>query len=317
MPRTAAGSGNRRLETVYEFRTTNQNIAGGLIHNRGDEDTGLCMDAGTGLAGAKLQVKTCDENSSKQMWSYTQKLLLQLAGTSLCLQSDFKSSAQDIVLTACNVSERLQKWSFDDNGKFQGSNTNGTLNGYCFTVQNDKVNGSAVRVENGCGSGYDTKHTFSPEPKVGAGAAGEYTQQLVNYKMFGRCLDVTNQDVNYAWLIGYGCKQAPDPNQITWNQRFQYDTSQRQYFTNSPSGKRCLQAGTTSGPAVAGTRVLTKTCVNGDVSQKWTNTKDTGVYATSYNVVNVNGLCLTLRPDGPYGSLQLPEAVGLRGHRPL
>jgi hypothetical protein len=71
----------------------------------------------------------------------------------------------------------------------------------------------------GCGGAADNTRTFAPEASVGAGAAAA-PYNLVNFKQFGRCVDVTNFDTTLGYLIVWPCKQAPNPLSVAWNQRF-------------------------------------------------------------------------------------------------
>ncbi len=300
VPGLAAGAGNRTLRTIYDFKTTNANVAGGLIHLY-NQDTPLCMQvkAKGNPAGKddKLTLATCDRTNPGQIWSYTPDLLLQIVGTDLCLEAESKKNMH-ITLQPCAPTNPEQKWSFNDVGRFEGD-TNGNTNGFCFTSKDDPaVDGSEMLMQQECGGGYDHVHTLSPEAKVGAGAAGESVGNLVNYRYFGRCLDVTNQNVDAAWLIGYPCKQRPDPKYLTWNQVFTYNTTTKQYSTAPGNTTYCLQAGNNSTPPGSMTRVLTVVCNVGQTYQRWTPTKDTGSYASSYNIKSENGLCLTLG-DGP------------------
>jgi Ricin-type beta-trefoil lectin domain len=310
IPGSTAGAGNRSLETVYRFKVTNKNVPGGLIHVH-DQLTALCLDVsdnqGVDLSN-QLTIQPCDRNNPGQIWSYTKDLLLQVTadnGTLLCLQSEpagTDTGKPPIKLAACDPTDPQQVWSFNDVGRFEGTDDGTSTNGWCFTSLSDPSDataGSQVVPRQACSGGYDWIHTFSPEPQVGAGAAGESIGNLVNYHYFGRCLDVTNQNVDWTWLIGYPCKQKPDPSLLTWNQVFNYNGATQQYYTNSPSGQYCLQPGDSSNPPVVGTRVLTKPCTTGERYQKWTRTGDTGVYASSYNVVNDGGLCLSLTVPGP------------------
>ena len=127
--------------------------------------------------------------------------------------------------------QQRQEWSFDDSGKFEGAASNGNINGYCISSNpyNNPVVGGFL-YEQGCTGGFDTE-TWNPDTQVGAGAAGNNTQQLVNYLEFGRCLDATDQDPNHAWMIDYPCKQAPDPAKITWNQRYTYNSTAKTIST--------------------------------------------------------------------------------------
>ncbi len=62
-----------------------------------------------------------------------------------------------------------------------------------------------------------------PEPQVGAGAASFQTSQLVNYKEFGRCADVTNMTTSFRYMILYPCKQDPSGgSKLAWNHRWYY-----------------------------------------------------------------------------------------------
>ena len=70
------------------------------------------------------------------------------------------------------------------------------------------------------GSVTDTAQTWVPSPTAGAGMAGAGNSQLVNYRQFATCLDVTGQDPTSAFLILYTCKQNPNPANVAWNQKF-------------------------------------------------------------------------------------------------
>ncbi len=301
VPGSMAGAGNRTLSTVYTFETTNENIAGGLIHLY-NQDTPQCLDVDstTNVPGKddKLTIAACDATRRGQNWVYTPDLLLQVAGTNLCLEA-VSTTNRFVTLQPCDTEKREQKWSFNDVGRFEGAAGTGNVNGWCFTAEHaPAVNGDRVKMQSECSGGYDYVHTFSPEAKVGAGAAGEDVGNLVNYRYFGHCLDVTSQNVNAKWLIGYPCKQTPDPKFLTWNQVFTYQSASKQYKTTPPAGAYCLQVGSNASPPTVGTRALVKPCNTGEVYQQWTPTRSTRVYTTSYNVVSKNGLCLSL-VDGP------------------
>lgn len=300
VPGLSAGAADRTLRTIYDFKTTNANVPGGLIHLY-DQDTPLCLQVKAKgnpvLKNDKLALATCDGTNPGQIWSYTTDLLLQIVGTNLCLEAA-SVAGTPITLQPCAPTRPEQKWSFNDIGRFEGD-TGGNTNGFCFTAKDDPaVDGSQMLIQKECGGAYDHIHTLSPEAKVGAGAAGESIGNLVNYKFFGRCLDITNQNVDVAWLIGYPCKQRPDPRYLTWNQVFTFDAATKQYRTAAPGGASCLQAGDNTTPPGSMTRVLTKPCNVGETYQRWTPTKATGSYASSYNIKSDNGLCLTLG-DGP------------------
>jgi hypothetical protein len=140
----------------------------------------------------------------------------------------------------------------------------------------------------------------------------------VNFSQFGRCLDVTEQNINYAYLIAWPCKQAPDPTLVTWNQKWALPaiaataTSATGRITTKPSSLYCLQS---PGSTAAGQYVTPVLCPAPDAtpqSQLWTVYGDTGVYATSYRIQDSSGFCLTttdpraaipdLYPKGQHGS---------------
>jgi Tfp pilus assembly protein PilX len=317
LPGTAL-SGNRTVEQTYRFSVTNENVPGGQIQVN---TANLCLAAASHSNGAAIKVVTCDNKDADilQRWSYTPQLLLQTAdasGNKYCLKADSTNNSPAVLTSTCDATRANQVWSFNDVGRFEGATANGsggwtgTTNGWCLTIQNDKKDGSIVHMKQECSGDYDSKHTFNPVAAVGAGAAGDATRQLVNYRYFGRCLDITNQNKNADWLIGYPCKQAPSSTYVAWNQKFFWDSGTQQFCTNvtnaavsacSPvnSNLYCISAGSPgSTPAVAG-RVLLKPCSATDTVQKWTRRYNTGDYSTSYNILTVNkGLCLELNPTG-------------------
>ena len=308
-------TGNRTVEQTYRFRVTNENIPGGLIV---DNTTNLCLAAASHTNAAAVKVVTCDTTGADilQKWAYTTQLLLQTtdaSGNKFCVQASSSNNSPAVLTNACDATRANQVWSFNDVGRFEGAASNGSggwtgsTNGWCLTVQNDKVNGSIVYMKQECSGAYDSKHTFNPEAAVGAGAAGDSTRQLVNYRYFGRCLDVTGQNKDATWLIGYPCKQAPSSSYVAWNQKFYWDSTTSQLCTDttnaavSSCGARnnnlyCLTTGSSS-PA-AGTRVVLDPCTSTQ-AQKWSRRYDTGTYATSFNILTAsNGLCMELNPTG-------------------
>ena len=119
----------------------------------------------------------------------------------------------------------------------------------------------------------------------------------MNYRYFGRCLDVTKQQVDWKWLVGFPCKQAPNPAKLRWNQVFSYNAASKQWVTQSPSGAYCLQAGGTAtdpSPPTDGPIVTVQPCDTAQTYQQWSYPAQTDRYETSYNVVSANGLCMTL-----------------------
>lgn len=311
----AANVGNRKLQTVLQLPTTNQHIVGGPL--RAYNYTTLCMDGGDSSdnvkAGNTVYLRTCDSTKQGQKFSYTSDLFLQLVGTTsshplLCLQATASTNAI-ATLANCSATTATQLWSFTGNRTFQASNANRTdiQSGYCLGTKSTSsssdvtpANGVRIGVTGTCS--FAVGHSWLPDSTVGAGAAGTAQGQLVNYQYFGNCLDITNVDPTWSFLIGYPCKQNPNPSKLDWNQLWSYNSSAQQWVATSGSTTYCLQAGSNSSPPSAGALVLTKTCNSGEQYQKWISTGNIdGDYADSYQIKlakNTN-LCLQLTQPAP------------------
>jgi Tfp pilus assembly protein PilX len=317
--------GNRALHTTYRFKTSDLNIAGGRLNMN---TTSLCMDAGTNpVVGTNVTLSTCQNRGvsmGQSSWSYRPDLTIYDTNTGspgLCLTAPLGStfgtgSGQQLTLQTCATDgnattypyqaspslQQRQEWSFDDNGKFEGAANGGNINGYCISANpyNNPVAGGFL-YEQGCSSGGFDTETWNPDPQVGAGAAGNNTQQLVNYLEFGRCFDATDQDPNHSWMIDYPCKQAPDATKITWNQRYTYNATAKTISTyDTANGTTyCLTAPATLSGTPINNVVLLKTCGGTYASQQiWTESGDSGSYATSYTIVSAAGSCLSVVQPG-------------------
>jgi hypothetical protein len=313
---TAAGAfstvPNRTVHGTYTFQTTNQNIAGGLVHvYQTATSDDLCMDAGSGspAAGTSLQMQPCTPGDSQQTFAYDTHLNLLLVSAKtpllplgMCLDAGTPHAAGQVVAfqPCATTTKPQQQWSINDSANFEGTTDGKTLDGYCFHVQTPNTPGSFVVLSTSCHGAYDNIQTFQPEPPVGAGAAGPDANQLVNFSEFGRCLDVTEQNVNYAYLIAWPCKQAPDPANITWNQKWALPviaakaTEATGPITTKPAaGLYCLQSPLS---IAAGRYVKTVLCpVAGatPANMLWTVHAGTTSYATSYRIEDDSGYCLT------------------------
>jgi hypothetical protein len=302
----------RSVRGTYTFQTTNQNIAGGLVHvYKTATSTDLCMDAGSSspASGAKLQMQPCSAGSGRQVFAYDTHLNLVLVSTKtatqplgMCLDAGAPHAlGQYVAFRSCTpTTSAQQQWSINDSANFEGSTDGLTLDGYCFNVQTPNTAGSFVVLGSGttCHKGYDNIETFQPEPSVGAGASGASVNQLVNFKQFGRCLDVTEQNVNYAYLIAWPCKQAPDPANVTWNQKWALPavvspaTEASGPVTTTKSAVRyCMQS---PASVAAGQYVRSVLCPAGatPLEMTWTVSAGTDSYATSYRIKDGYGYCL-------------------------
>jgi Tfp pilus assembly protein PilX len=342
---SAAGK-PRTVQSTYIFTTTNQNISGGLIHAYNDGSAAfvdLCPDAGSAhpAVGDNVTMQPCDQNDPGQQWAYQSDLSFLLTSTTndtgtkapMCIQGAGSPSAAKgtlLKMAACSGQPLTcagvpcpvtiqQQFSFDDSAHFRNTYNSSpghpTLAGYCWTQTSVNTAGTTLQLTDGCG-GYATNNTWRPVPAVGAGMSGVATQQLVNYQEFGRCMDATDQDPAHSYMIAFPCKQSPSPSEITWNQKYSYDSSKGTISTAVTGGGYagqtfCLNSpmATQSNPAVAGPFVTLQVCPTTiPTSMKWTEVGNTGNYLTSYVVHDSSNpqLCLGLGLTG--GSLGSSEA---------
>lgn len=314
---------SRTLSGTYTFETTNQNIVGGLIHvYKTATSTDLCLDAGSTspAAGTSVQMQPCATGSSRQKFAYNNNLTLVLVASKttslplgMCLDAGTPQATGKVVKfqPCATTTKPQQQWSINDSSNFEGTADGTTLDGLCFNVQNPNVAGSFVILgatsASTCRKGYDNIETFQAEASVGAGAAGGSAGQLVDFQEFGRCLDVTEQNYNYAYLILWPCKQAPNPALVTWNQKWALpaiatgNTSATGRIYTSPSpGPYCLRSPLST---AASQYVMVVACPTSGalpLNQTWTVYADTGVYATSYRIMDSAGYCLA--PTDPAAS---------------
>jgi hypothetical protein len=270
----------------------------------------LCFDAGSAspVAGTNLQMQPCNSVSRHQKFAYTKDLNLVLTSTrttamplGMCLDAA-PVTGNNVQFRPCiDPPAARQRWSLNDSSHFQGTDpVTLNLNSLCFRIQTPNTAGSFV-VLGACGS------SFAPEAAVGAGAAGASSNQFVNFSQFGRCLDVTefHNWVTYGYLISWPCKQAPDPTDIGWNQKWSFPPVPvgaassapgriTTLSTNPPPILHCLRS---PGSVAPGQYVTITPCPGGSGTtqqdQRWTIYGDTGVYATSYRVTDGYGYCLT------------------------
>jgi len=220
----------------------------------------------------------------------------------MCLEAP-RPHANGGLLTFQPCQKRVahQQWSLDDNSMFRGTTDGINLDNFCLTKRNDDSNpGSDIML--GACVGVDYRTNFRPQTGVGAGMASVDTKQLVNYEQFSRCLDVTNQNATYSYMIVWFCKQAPNGG-VTWNQLWtlpEYTTTGatatagriRTYGPNNP-GYCLLSPGSTLAGQYVKMSPCTLTGILTDERLKWTMFGDTGNYATSYRIVDSDGNCLT------------------------
>jgi hypothetical protein len=309
----AAGSaGTRTIDATYTFKTTNENVTGGAIQLAAPAVNPLCMDAGTIASpptGTHVTMQRCVlGGTSSQRFAYTSDLSIMLVGSErtgallgMCLEAPVPHAAGGLVtFQPCLARVARQQWSLDDSSQFRGTTDGVKLDGFCLSVKVPDNNPGSDVVVGSCNTGAN-QTTFRPQTGVGAGMASAVTNQLVNYKQFSRCLDVTNQVATSSYMIVWFCKQAPDGG-VTWNQQWTYPpltttadnaTPERIRTTGTNNPGYCLL---TPGSTLAGKYVTMTPCtptgILTDERLKWTVYGDTGNYATSYRIVDSYGYCL-------------------------
>jgi Ricin-type beta-trefoil lectin domain len=314
-------SAGRTLVTTYVFKTTNTTIVGGSIQISPTNSTVLCMDAGSATAPAATAVvlRTCSTSSppsAQQSFTYRTDLTLQLMSSvnainpnGLCLAPSATPPAATnaIQLAQCGALGQppyQQQWSYSDAGKYQASvatsKADGVLPDLCISATGQSVGVPLMLMA--CGSSAQ----WIPSPSVGPGGAA--LPQWVNSGEAGRCLDVTNGDVNSTYLIDYPCKQNPNPNAVSSNQKFyapaigagQTSVTGQIYTTVTAGGtKYCLTSpGTNIGRVTLGPTGTggVQACGSGGATQTWTiyGGDKSLAQANKYTVVDNTGLCLGL-----------------------
>ena len=317
--------GNRSQTGVYQFQVPAANIAGGRLREYGVD---LCVDAGEAPAvGSALTLQAClPLGAARQTWQYRQDLTLFYGGNpalNLCIQG---TQTQPPALARCTGTgdgatytsggqhyargQQIQLWSFNDDGHFAAAADNGDVSGSC--LQPEAAGGGVRLTVYGCTGGTTEFRSFDPDPQVGAGKAGgnlsgrpgSPTSQYVNFEEFGRCLDVTSQQVTASFLIAYPCKQAPDSTRLTWNQVWTFTATSGAQGTMSTNhgGRYCLTAPDTD------EYVTLRPCATDTRSQLWTATgEQAGSPTTSYELVSTTrSQCLSLGGTRTsYGSLKI------------
>ncbi|MEV6634014.1 ricin-type beta-trefoil lectin domain protein [Actinoplanes sp. NPDC051470] len=303
--------GTRTLESTYTFKTSNENISGGAVQLASPAaPLALCMDSGEDsypAAGSTAKAQLCKSGgASDQRFAYTADLNLKVVSSEtagapdgMCLEAAYPRAIGNVVkFQPCLKLTARQQWSLNDSSEFSGTRENEVvLNEFCLSLLNPGITGSDIVL--GSCAAVSNKNVWRSQPGVGAGMSSAATNQLVNFKQFSRCLDVTNFTPGWPYMIVWFCKQAPN-GVPPWNQAWYMSPAGsnilqkriRTINTNDGQGY-CL---TTPGSTAAATYVtLTACAATGILDDKmvWTVYGDTGVYASSYRIVDKNGFCLT------------------------
>jgi hypothetical protein len=306
--------GTRTLEATYTFKVNNENITGGAIQLAAPTTPKpLCMDGGTDASpatGTPVTMQWCTAGgSSDQRFAYTTELNVKLIGSErgdaqagMCLDAPLPHKTGDpVTFQPCLGRSARQQWSLNNNGNFQGTSDGVNLDSFCINLVNTTGQPGALIV-GGCG-GVSNRNVFRPQAGVGAGMASSTTRQVVNYKQFSRCLDVTNHDADKStYEIVWFCKQAPDGN-VSWNQQWSLPavsvdlasaiTERIRTFGSGNPGYCLRTPDSISGYVTMRPCPVASAGPIPEKNMKWKVFGNTGDYTTSYRIVDVNGYCLT------------------------
>jgi len=323
--------GDRYLSAIYKFRVSNINVAGGPIYNN---DGKFCLSATTATVGSLIKfvkASSCT-NNDLQLWIYDTDYQIKLASTAvvgapgLCITGPVNDgeATQNAKLATCltTVVRWNQLWSWTGSYSWTGQKKNiaGGFSNYCLSPDADNgadLTGKYLKVRTGC------KGQFAPSAQVGAGPAGYATHQIVNYKEFGRCADLTNENLNSTFMISYPCKQDPTGTgaNLHWNHKWYYTEplpgvptapDQEIYvnYHNDVNQRYCLNAPTYA----SGSKDVWFSSCNGGEQQKWTRVYETGDYASSYLFVDYLGRCLATDPTQIFsGDISRIDVLGCNG----
>ena len=101
---------------------------------------------------------------------------------------------------------------------------------YCFNVQNPNVSGSQIILSTNCNGGYDNIQTFSPDGggRRRCGRCDRRASWSTSTSSAAAWTSPTRTSTS-SFLIDWPCKQAPDPTNVAWNQRWVLPTAQREH----------------------------------------------------------------------------------------
>jgi hypothetical protein len=307
---TAGTPGTRTIEATYTFKTNNENITGGAIQLASPTTNPLCMDGGLDASpatGSSVKMQLCKSGgSSDQRFAYTTDLNIKLVGSEttaapagMCLDAPVPHATNGLVtFQPCLGRSARQQWSLDNNSNFRGTTDGVNLDAFCLNLANPGAAGSTI-VLGPCGNVAD-RRTFRPQTGTGAGMASAATGQLVNYKQFSRCLDVTNHAPTSSYMIVWFCKQAPD-GAVSWNQKWTLPPVTTTAADAHPERIRTAGSGNPgycllTPTSTAGYVTMSPCALTGALTEnrmKWTMYGNTGDYTTSFRIVDTNGYCLT------------------------
>lgn len=314
---SAASGGTRTITALYTFTTTTVNIPGGLIRNT---DSTRCLKATSATAGSTINVvpiAQCTDNTLN-MWVYDTDYKLKLASTVksatvLCItgrQWGTSTNQVNATLRACAATNKAahgnQLWSWEPPGSWVSQNEANTSRGGRWLG----ISGTTV-IERTTAAA-----SFEPSPSVGAGAASIDTKQIVNFSEFGRCMDVTDEQISKSFMIIYPCKQDPTGtgNDLRWNHKWNYSeptgsaksSAAQAIYVRAADNKyyclttRTLSSGNTDVYFVACSNPTNASSLNNQ--QKFIRNTDTvnALNAYTFQLASNPSMCLAAVPEPGY-----------------
>ncbi len=296
----------RSISAIYQFQVTNRNIPGGRIYDEGFQ---YCMRAITPATGSLITydaAANCSETIPLQLWVYDTDYRIKLASSTqggavpLCMTG---AGGETMRLSPClannDPARWNQLWSFTNLWYGQRNPINLGQSNVCISsgfANGTNLIGRNVLARVGC------LGSSRAEAKVGAGGSGKATNQIVSFAEFGRCTDVTNENIGMSYMIVYPCKQdAAATGNFLWNHKFFYsaptapatsiftDIVVRLNDSQAAANKYCMQTPLST----TASRYVTFVVCNNDPRQKWERVENSGLYETSYLFIDAYGRCLT------------------------
>jgi len=213
----------------------------------------------------------------------------------LCLTATNADGQQAVIEVCQEPIPVTQVWNVNDARRFEGTASATSKSGRCLVENNQG------RIVLGSCNAPASSSIFAPEPTVGAGSANASSNYFVNFDQFGYCLDVTNFDVDWPYMIQYPCKI--DPGGRPWNHQWyrspdlglDAQLSPRPYSgqlytkkyrnTNGTGqfiGNYCLSVNAPM--AQDGEFPILNPCSDADDKQQWTYTGKQTAYSESYQL---------------------------------
>jgi hypothetical protein len=334
-------------------------VGGRIAEYTATPDTMCLDAGSPAVAGNVPTMQPCQPlGLGEQLFEYRNDLTIFYGGNpslNLCLENvsgtpkletctgDGTGAGNDTTYPYHSTEQQNQEWAFDDDGHFATASSGGDVGSTCLQPNTpddstNAVSGSALVVTSCSG---DTTGTtaFNPDPQVGAGSALVYfnpnavpaevaplgvpasspTNQFVNFAEFGRCLDVTGQNVGADHLIDYPCKQAPNYCNLTWNQVWYYQAVSGVYgifytdYANSRSA--CDAVGTNyclTEPIAPATNITVSPCATTPpANQLWDATGAQATYSSAYLLKSdLDSRCMAADPSNQetFGSSNIVAA---------